>query len=128
MKKNIVVAFLALVLLAIVGATADAQILGQGPVDDVPIWRVIGALLLCILLALGGALAIRVRTPGGSILPLSMGRDRRLSIIESLRVGQHCELCIVACDGREILLLTSAHGGSMLCDLGKSHSASEASS
>lgn len=87
-------------------APAFAQRLGQGTGTEVPIWRVLGALALCLALAVAAAYVLRRRL-GGS-LPLTVGRTRRLRIVETLRLGHQVDLCLVSCDGAEFLLAVSA--------------------
>ncbi|MEM8697274.1 MAG: flagellar biosynthetic protein FliO [Pseudomonadota bacterium] len=88
---------------------AVAQTLGQGDGGpDISIWRVIGALLFCLLLAAGAAFALRHRMRGGGqLLPLG---ERRLRLIETLRLSQQTDLCLVDCDGEILLLGISAAG------------------
>ncbi len=92
---------------------AFGQTLGQAPDDTISIWRVAFALLLCLGLAVAGAYAIKARL--GMASPLALfsfagERTRRLQLIESLRLTQKSDLCLVRCDGRELLFLTSDHG------------------
>jgi hypothetical protein len=95
---------------------AEAQTLGQGAMDDVSPWRVVAALLLCLMLAVAGAFALKARGGRVSFFPLATKRRRRLELIESLRLGQ-AELCLVMCDGREMLVLASSQGGSLIAEL-----------
>lgn len=102
---------------------ALAQTLGQGGDVDVPLWRIGGAMVLCSLLAVGGALALRAR--GGSLpsfsLPFAGPRRRRLKSIETLRLSQNAALSIVECDGRELLILVSQDGSRVLEELPAAH-------
>ncbi|MEJ0027180.1 MAG: flagellar biosynthetic protein FliO [Rhizomicrobium sp.] len=41
-------------------------------------------------------------------------RSRRLTILESLRLSHQVDLCIVACDGREILVAAHTQGVQLL--------------
>lgn len=101
-------------ILASLSAAAFAQKLGQGGSTDISIWRVLGALLLCLALAVGGALALKKRLrPGASILS---GDRRRLEFVESLRLSHQVDLCLVRCDGREFMIATSPHGADFAPD------------
>jgi hypothetical protein len=108
-------AFLAIVLgSALIAGQATAQTLGQAPEDGVSLWRVAAALLLCLALGVGAVFALRMR--GGRVppLPVLLRRDRRLQLIEVLRLNQHVDLCLVSCDDRTILLAASLHGVDVL--------------
>jgi flagellar biogenesis protein FliO len=84
-----------------------AQTLGGGAEDDISVWRIVGAFLVCVLLAGAGALVLRHRL-GYAQLPRILGNQaRRLRIVESLKLGRQITLSIVQCDERELLLLTS---------------------
>lgn len=91
-----------------------AQTLGQGDGEGISLWRVLGALLLCLSLAVAGAFAIRARMGSGGTLRGFVKRDRRLHLVESLRLSHQVDLCIVTCDGRELLIATSVHGAAPL--------------
>lgn len=80
-----------------------AQTLGGAVDDGISLWRVVGAFLLCVALGVAAIFALRAR--GGNPQLLSAGR--RLRLVETLRVGRQSHLSIVACDGKELLLLTS---------------------
>lgn len=111
---------LSLVLLAVVPlhSTAWAQQLGQAADEGVSLVRVGLALTLCLLLAVGGAIAIKLRS--GHTIPLlrKEGNNRRLILKESLRISHQIDLCIVSCDGQESLIATSANGAQCLRAVG----------
>jgi len=101
------------------GQAAQAAPLGQVGDDGVAWWRVAAALIFCLLLAVGGAFALRARLGGGG----GAGRPtwlraaqttRRLELVETLRVKPQVDLLIVRCDGRELLLSASAHGAELI--------------
>jgi len=103
--------FVRLVLLAPIALapmSAGAQRLGQGGGDEVSLWRVLAALIVCLALAVSGALALRRRMGGG--MPLILREGRRLELIESLRISHQVDLCLVRCDGREWLVAATPHG------------------
>lgn len=91
-----------------------AQTLGQGAADDISIWRILAALALCLVLAVVGAFALKSRMAGGQLIPFALKKDRRLKLVESLRLANQVDLCIVLCDGRELLVAASAHGVDLL--------------
>ncbi|HEX8669691.1 MAG TPA: flagellar biosynthetic protein FliO [Allosphingosinicella sp.] len=98
--------------LLLAAAPAVAQRLGQGGGTEVPVWRVLAALLLCLLLAGGAALALRTRLRGGG--PLLQTGQRRLQLVERLRLNQHVDICIVRIREREVVLAASAQGATLL--------------
>lgn len=100
---------------ALTAAPAAAQVLGQAPDDSVSFWRVAGSLLLCIGLGVGAVLALRKRAGGGMpVFPGLVRKERQLKLIEVLRLNQHVDLCLVACDDKTMLLAASAHGVDVL--------------
>ncbi|HLY89133.1 MAG TPA: hypothetical protein VKQ27_09120 [Acetobacteraceae bacterium] len=104
--------------LAVLSASGPAFAQLANPQDDgVSFGRVVGALLLCLGLAVAGALAIRARLGGGLALTLPGKSPRRLRLHESLRVSPQVQLAIVACDGREMLISTSASGAQLITHL-----------
>ena len=94
------------------GAPALAQRLGQGTGTEVPVWRVLGALALCLALAVAAALVLKRRLGGSARVPF--GRTRRLQLIESLRLSHQVDLCVVSCDGAEFLLAATPHGATLI--------------
>ncbi|SFG54105.1 Flagellar biosynthesis protein, FliO [Novosphingobium sp. CF614] len=83
---------------------ACAQTLGQAPDDGVSIVRVVFALILCLLLAGAGALAIRYRMNGGIGTQGFAQGARRLAVIERIRLSPQVGLCLVRLDQREFLV------------------------
>lgn len=99
-------------LAALAAAPAFAQRLGQNEGVDMPVWRILGALLFCLALALAAAIVLRRRLNGPN--PLVFGRARRLALVESLRLSHQVDLCIVSLDGRELLLASTPHGATLI--------------
>lgn len=95
-------------LVAFTAAPALAQRIGQGTGADISIWRVILALLFC--LALGGAAIFVLRRRFRGARPLAFGRDRRLQLIENIRLSHQVDLCLVSRDGHEYLIAASPQG------------------
>jgi len=88
-----------------------AQSLGGAQAPDVSLLRVFFALLFCLAVAVAGAYALRFRMTGRLDLPtLSAAAQRRLVLIERLRLGAQHELCLIAFDGCEYLVSVSATG------------------
>lgn len=116
MRQNRI-GFVCIFLLALTVGQASAQTLGQAPSDAVSFWRVTGALLLCIALGIAAIFVLRSRS-GATLarpsLPSFVRKDRRLQLIEILRLNQHVDLCLVACDGKPMLLAASSHGVEVL--------------
>lgn len=90
-------------------APASAQTLGQGGGPDVSWVRVVVALLFCLALAVAAALALRYRFRGAvRIVP---GGDRRLRLVETLRLSHQTDLCLIEVDGRTFLFAATPQGG-----------------
>lgn len=107
----------------VVSASAQAQVLGQGPQDEISWWRVIAALIFCLMLAAGAAFFIKARMGGalpfrGLALARTPGSKRRLELVETLRLKPQLDLVIVRCDGRELLLATHAQTAQLIERLG----------
>lgn len=95
---------------------ALAQNLGQAASPDVPVWRVLGALVLCLLLAVGAAFALKTRLRGTAPL-FSVAAQRRLQLVETVRLSHQVDVCLLTCDGREIIVAASPHGAVFLPEL-----------
>lgn len=103
----------ALCLAALVAAgPAAAQRLGQGEGTDVPIWRVILALGFCLALGVAATFLLKRRYRG--VRPRAFGRERRLQLIENLRLSHQVDLCIVSRDGHEYLIAAGPQGVTMV--------------
>lgn len=102
---------------------AAAQTLGQGGGTEVHWWRVVGAFIVCVALALGAAFALRRRLNLGAapslfgpsflgMAPKLFGTPppRRLLLVESLRLTHQVDVCLVRCDGQDFLLAVSQAG------------------
>jgi len=94
-------------------APAFAQRLGQGTGTEVPIWRVLAALLLCLALAVAAAILLRRRLGGGA-RPVAFGGSRRLQLVETLRLSHQVDLCVVSCDSAEFLIASTPHGATLI--------------
>jgi flagellar biogenesis protein FliO len=94
-------------------APALAQRLGQGTDGaELPVWRVLGALAFCLALAVAAAILLKRRL-GGPARP-AFGRARRLQLVESLRLSHQIDLCVISCDGAELLLAATPHGATLI--------------
>ena len=116
--------YLAAVIWLSTAGAGLSQPLGQGRGTGLSWWRVLGALVLCLGLAVLGALALKVRLQG-QIGPLSRPKlglgllrgikifDRpaqRLKHVESLRLSPQLEVSLFSCDDREFLIAAAAGG------------------
>ena len=105
---------MASIIALFVSSPALAQKLGGGETPDISIVRVIAALMFCVLMALGGAWALRFRMTGRFDLPalpkLPQVVPRKLVLIERLRLGPQHELCIIAHEDREFIISVSPAG------------------
>jgi hypothetical protein len=100
-----------LVLWAEAGAAVAGRI-GLAPDDDVPPWRVVGALLLCLALAGAGAFILRRRL-GGGIATIS-SRVRRVRLVETVRLSHQTDVCLLKVDDEDFLVAASASGTVLL--------------
>lgn len=94
-------------------AAAMAQRLAQGQGGaEIGWWRVIGALALCLALAVGAAFALKSRFRVGT--PAFSAGPRRLQLVETLRLSHQTDICLVHCDGREWMIADSPHGAPVI--------------
>ena len=115
------------------GAPAIAQRLGQAADAGPPAWRVVLSLLFCLGLAVGPAVALRIRLTARSA-SLEPGRaggwrlrnpargfltatPRRVRVIETLRVSHHLDICLFSCDDRWNLLAAVPGGATVLVSM-----------
>lgn len=104
---------LALILMS-ASTAAHGQLLGKGDDSGISLWRLIAALLLCLALAVAGAFALKARLGAGFSLPGPIARRRRMQLVETMRLPNQVNLCIVMCDDRELLVATSARGADLI--------------
>lgn len=109
------------VAMVAVAFPASAQTLGRATDVDISIWRIVAALLLCIVVAIVGAFALRGRLGYTQLVPLLVQRKRRLQLVETLRLNPHATLSIVDCDGKELLVLSSEHAATVVDRLPDGH-------
>jgi flagellar biogenesis protein FliO len=109
--KSVAAAIPALAL-AWAGFPAFAQKLGQAASTDIAWWRVASALVLCLVLAVCAAFALRTRLRGAA--PVFGPKDRRLLLVESLRLSHQVDVCLLECDGRRFLVSVSPQGAAIL--------------
>jgi hypothetical protein len=93
---------------------AWAQHLGQGMDDGISVWRVVAASIVCALVAIGAALVMKRRMHGGAALFRGNRASPRLTIVESLKLRSQIDLCIISCDGDELLIVLAPQGASLL--------------
>lgn len=101
-----------------------APLAAEGQLNGPFFWvRWAGALILCLGLALAAAVAMKARQgrpTRGSKWPFmrwladSRSPDRRLRLLETLRVGSHLEVSLLACDDEELLVASTAQGAVLL--------------
>lgn len=106
-------------LLIVQPAFAHGGRLGGGGDLGISLTRIVMALLLCLMLAVLAALLLK---RGGGKVDLSAIRrlvvrlpvERRIDIVETRRVSQHADICLLRCDGREYLILCAAQQQTVL--------------
>jgi flagellar biogenesis protein FliO len=96
---------------------AFADQLGRAAEDDISLWRVASAFVLCVILAIAGAFLLKARGGNVPFLPTLLKRSQRLRLIETLRLGNNATLSIVECDGRELLVLSTPQSCEIARDL-----------
>lgn len=102
-------------LVAMFAAPSWAQRLGTAPDDDISFVRVFLALLLCLIIAVGAAYAMRGRNQLSQMLSLGLRPPQgRLRLVESLRVGPQVHVCLVVCDDQELLLAVTPQSARIL--------------
>ena len=107
---------------------ALAQQLGTSAATEVPWWRVVGALTICLLLAVAAAFSLKWKLAKGpsplpapawasrfteSIKTLS-GDARRLRLVETLRLSHQIDICLIRCEDREYVVAASPQGGYLI--------------
>ncbi|MCH7860354.1 hypothetical protein ACQKOH_08520 [Sphingomonas sp. NPDC092331] len=103
---------LAVLLVHAPAALAQPGRLGGGGSLNLSLTRIVMALLLCLMLAALAALALK-RGGGRIALPLprlrglvaALPAQRRVEVLETRRVSQYADVCLLRCDGREYLVL-----------------------
>lgn len=100
-------------------ALASAGRLGGGGSLNISLTRIVLALLLCVMIA--GLAALALKRSGGRIdltmfrrMFASLPSQRRIEVIETRRVSQYADVCLLRCDGREYLLLCAQHQQTVL--------------
>lgn len=104
-------------------APALAQTLGQGREDSVPWLRLFAALLLCVVLAVGAALALRQRlgVSGAVALPRwgvvrrllqtpAATVENRLTDVETRRLSPGLTASTFLCAGRRFVVIATVQG------------------
>ncbi|WP_010545488.1 hypothetical protein [Sphingomonas elodea] len=93
-------------------AIAQGHKLGGGAALNLSLTRIVLSLLLCLMLASVAALALK-RT-GGRFDVKRMWTwaggstaQRRIEVLEVRRASQHADICLIRCDEREYLVLSS---------------------
>lgn len=97
------------------------QTLGTGEVPDVPITKILVSLLLSIgLVILVTVFLKRYRTGAGfssmlnTVRPAGKNAARRITIIETRRLSQHADICLLESGDTEYLLVVSASQATVL--------------
>jgi flagellar biogenesis protein FliO len=86
-------------------AAAHPARLGGGAAVEVPVLRIVVALILCAMVAVLAALWLKRR--GGWLRVPSLRAG--IEVVESRRLGQHADLSLVRVQGREYAILCGPH-------------------
>jgi len=117
-------------MIGALAAPVHAQTLGLAPSHEVSLWRVVGALVFCLILGAAGAFALRFRMRAkASVAPARTVADwrqlvaglgigarpaaetaGRLKLVETVRLGYQVEVNLVECDGKPLVIVVSPHG------------------
>jgi len=109
-------------LLLATPALAQAGRLGGGGSLNVSLTRIVLALLLCLMIA---ALAVLLLKRSGGKVDLAVLRRlfvalpsaRRIQVIETRRVSQFADVCLVRCDASEYLILCAQQQQTVLREI-----------
>ncbi len=111
------VAGLGAAMLLLSAGAGLAQSLGLAKEPEVSWWRVVGAFVVCIALAVGAAFALRLRLRGR--LAAFHPEPRRLQLVESLRLSHQIDVCLLKCDDRHLLVAATQQGAFLLSEEGR---------
>ncbi|WP_150531618.1 hypothetical protein, partial [Staphylococcus aureus] len=91
-------------------ALAQPGRLGGGGSLNLSLTRIVMALILCLMPA--ALIALALKRSGGRIdlprlrgLVAALPAQRRVEVLETRRVSQYADICLLRCDGREYLVL-----------------------
>lgn len=122
----------AIAVSAAIAWPAMAEPLAHGTAPQISIWRIAAALLLCLLLALAAALALKARMSGrlpglaaGKLPALKLNASplarflkspapRRLRAVETIRISPYADICLFRCDGKIFLVAATPQGVTVL--------------
>lgn len=101
-------------------ALAGGGRLGGGGALNISLTRIVLALVLCSMVAFLAALLIKKN--GGKLdlksframVIRSPATARRIEVIETRRVSQYADVCLLRCDGQEYLILCAANQQTVL--------------
>ena len=102
----------ALIGLAAPGSALAQQLGGAQSPAELPWLRVIGALALCLGLAVAAAFALRSRLKGQA--PAATGAGRRLRLVETTRLSHQIDVCVLESDDLELVVAASPQGPVLL--------------
>jgi len=94
-------------------AGTHARRLGGGAPIEVPVLRIVAALLLCLMAATLAVLLLRQRS-GGVWLKRLTPAPRAIDVVEVRRLGVHADIGLVRHAGAEYLLLLQSGGATIL--------------
>jgi hypothetical protein len=96
----------------LMSTAASAQNLGGGEDLDISLGRIVLAFLISVGVAAGAILALRRRRAGSTSAKTWLtgfgSRQPAIRVIETRRISQHGDICLIENRGREYLLLVMA--------------------
>ncbi|WP_324740472.1 flagellar biosynthetic protein FliO [Tsuneonella sp. CC-YZS046] len=105
----------------LIAAPALAAGLGKGTAPAIPWARIALAFVFCIALAAGAILLMRkyrLHDGGGFSFPRRPAGQRAIEIVETRRVSQHGDACLLRCHGQDYLFVITPHKVVLLDKLG----------
>jgi len=105
----------------LIAAPALAAGLGKGAAPAIPWARITLAFVFCIALAAGAILLMRtyrLHEGGHFSFPRRQAGQHAIEIVETRRVSQHGDACLLRCHGQDYLFVVTAHQIVLLDKLG----------
>lgn len=111
---------IAFLVAALAPEIAYAQTLGGGGDYELPLLRLVIGLILCTILAIVAAIALKRFMRGGNLFKLGPAKSffsvpaRKLRVMETQRLSPHADLCLFVCESRQYLVVVSPGGATLL--------------
>jgi hypothetical protein len=100
-------------LLVIDAATSAIAGLPETPALDLHLGRIAAAIVVGGLVALAVVLAMR-RLGTAKLMRIGHTGNAKISVLEAKRLSVHADVCRMACDGREYVLVVGPAGATVI--------------